>query len=325
MTNAKIKCDKQLKDCLQCKEAPCQVMEEVIEKFFSGEKPAVFKTGTEDPRNRLNHLSGEEWLYFTKTLLTTSYPSVYGHDLRKKHGANKPPQLMRELIEFFTKSDGRVLDPFAGVGGTLLGASICIPPRESVGIEINSQWVDIYKEILNRYPELQPGKMILGDCREVMRKMEDCSFDFIAADPPYNLQLKTTMCNGKYEEHGNRRTDYNMRSEDERDLSNSGSYEEFLSAMGDVFSQSFRLLKPGKYMAVILRNAYQDGRYILTQADFARVAQEINGGKGFVLKGEKVWYQAGTRLRPYGYPFSYVPNIVHQYILIFQKPKEKGR
>jgi hypothetical protein len=42
---------------------------------------------------------------------------------------------------------------------------------------------------------------------------------------------------------------------------------------------------------------------------------------GFVPKGEIIWYQAGTRLRPYGYPFAYIPNIAHQYIVIFQKPK----
>ena len=51
--------------------------------------------------------------------------------------------------------------------------------------------------------------------------------------------------------------------------------------------------------------------------DVARRAEAV----GFVTKGEKIWYQAGARLRPYGYPFAYIPNITHQYIVIFQKPK----
>ena len=75
-----------------------------------------------DPRNTLNELLGEEWLYFTKSVLQTSFPSELRHDLRKSHGANKPPQLMRKLIEFFTKGDGLVLDPFAGSGATGLAA-----------------------------------------------------------------------------------------------------------------------------------------------------------------------------------------------------------
>src|SRR5690349_20699791 len=99
-------------------------------------------------RNILNELSGAEWRYFTRSMLITTYPSEHGHKLRKAHGANKPPQLMRQLIEFFTKPGGRVLDPFAGVGGTLIGASICKKPREAVGIEINPKWVDIYKQVI---------------------------------------------------------------------------------------------------------------------------------------------------------------------------------
>lgn len=281
-----------------------------------------YKAGDEHPRNRLNHLSGEEWLYFTKTVMTTAYPSILGHQLRREHGANKPPQLMRELIEFFTKGDGVVLDPFAGVGGTLLGASICEPPRAAVGIEINPRWIEIYNRVLDLYPDLKPGVMHLGDCRQVMKTMEDNSFDFIVTDPPYNLQLKRTMCMGNDSVYTNRRTDYNMLSQEEGDIANSASYQDYLKAMGEVFDRCYRLLKPAGYMVIIVRNAYQDGKYIFTQADLARVAQELPGGRGFVPKGEKIWYQAGTRLRPYGYPFAYVPNIAHQYILVLQKPKE---
>jgi hypothetical protein len=59
---------------------------------------------TPHPKNTLNDMSGNRFLYFTKSVLSTAYPSLYSHDLRKKHGANKPPQLMALLIEFFTKT-----------------------------------------------------------------------------------------------------------------------------------------------------------------------------------------------------------------------------
>ncbi len=55
------------------------------------------------PDNTLNEMPGDEWLYFTKSLWTTAYPSELGHAARKAHGANKPPRLMAKLIEFFTK------------------------------------------------------------------------------------------------------------------------------------------------------------------------------------------------------------------------------
>src|SRR5258708_36655923 len=92
------------------------------------------------PKNTLNDMSGDRFLYFTKSVITTSFPSAYSHELRKKHGANKPPQLMALLIEFFTKTGMSVLDPFAVVGGRVIGASIPSPvPRKCVVMEINQQ------------------------------------------------------------------------------------------------------------------------------------------------------------------------------------------
>ena len=270
------------------------------------------------PKNVLNELSGGRWLYFTRSVLITTYPSEYGHQLRKAHGANKPPQLMRELIEFFTRSGGRVLDPFAGVGGTLLGASICERPREALGIEINPKWIEIYHNVLAAHRELRPQTLLQGDCLQVMETLEEGSFDLVATDPPYNIHFEQTMSNGHYAQgHANRRTDYDMRSTDPRDLANLASYEAYLEAMERVFAACYRLLKPRKYLVLIVRNAYQQGEYMFTHVDLARRAKL----HGFVPKGEIVWYQVGTRLRPYGYPSAFVPNIAHQYILVLQKPK----
>jgi DNA modification methylase len=303
---------------------------------------AISENSDVHPKNRLNDMTGAEWLYFTKSILKTSYPSVYGHRLRKAHGANKPPQLMALLIEFFTKAGQRVLDPFAGVGGTLIGASITSPgPRRCVGIEISEEWASIYEEVLSTEPDLSPQEIVIGDCLDVMDRWiegqtvhslsgaglvasEAEPFDFILTDPPYNIHLKQTMSStagGAYtDEFTNRRTDYNMRSDHDRDLANLPDHEAYLDAMEQVFGRCFRLLKPARYMAVIVRNAYQDGEYQFTHAELAACAKRA----GFVPKGEIVWYQTGSRLRPYGYPYNYIPNISHQFILVLQRPMPKA-
>lgn len=268
------------------------------------------------PKNKLNELPGGQWLYFTKTLLTTRYPTQYGHELRKRHGANKPPQLMKTLIEYFTKHDDLVLDPFAGVGGTLIGATIARRPRRAIGIEINSEWIDIYNLVVKQ-EKLAPQKLILGDCLATMQGIEDETFDFVLTDPPYNIHFEQTMSNDRYaEEFANRRTDYNMRSKEDRDLANLATYDDYLASMKIVFEECYRVLKSDKYMVFIVRDAYQDGEYIMTHADLTNAARTC----GFKNKGDIIWYQAGTRLRPYGYPYSYVPNIVHQHIVVLHKP-----
>lgn len=326
---AKEFCGAQVTDCFDCDRAEnCPILNELFLKYFkkNGVNHYESKTkGTIHPHNTLNELTGAEWLYFTKTLLTTSYSRKYGHEIRKVHGANKPPELMKYLIEFFTKGSDRVLDPFAGVGGTLLGAAIAKPPRECIGVEINPRWVEIYEKVIetckSQGDNLHKYELIQGDSLEILKTFDDGYFQFIAMDPPYNLHLAKTMCNGQYKNFANRKTDYDMYSEDPRDLANLSSYEDYLNTMECILGQCFRVLEYQKYMAIIIRNAYQDGEYIFTHADIAKRAKRA----GFIAKGEIIWYEAGTRLRPYGYPCAYVPNIAHQYILIFQKVNKKGK
>ena len=292
------------------------------------------------PANELNELPGEEWLYFTKSVWTTAYPSELGHDRRRAHGANKPPRLMAKLIEFFTRTGELVVDPFAGVGGTLLGAAIARGPRRAVGIELDPRWIAVFEATVaalaaerdGQGPKLadlgptDPGgergfdpsglEMRAGDAREVLRAIPDGSVDFVATDPPYNVQLPMTMAGGRLAEaHANRRTDYAMVSDLPGDLANLPDYAAFLDAMGEVFGEVHRILRPGRYAAVIVRDAYQDGRYLFTASDLAGRAAAV----GLVPKGDIAWYQAGTRLRPYGYPRSFVPNIAHQHIVVLRK------
>jgi DNA modification methylase len=291
------------------------------------------------PDNVLNELSGEEWLYFTKSLWTTAYPSELGHALRKAHGANKPPRLMARLIEFFTRPGELVLDPFAGVGGTLLGAAICRSPRRALGFEIEQRWADVYHEVVRQalstgadrmlpladLGSADPGgsrsfdasgsRLVVGDALMLLPGLGAGSVDFVATDPPYNPQLRQTMTGGRLaEQFANRRTDYAMVTNDPADIANSPSYDEYLDRMERVFGELRRVLRDARYATVIVRDAYQDGRYRFTGADLAARAERA----GFVTKGDLVWYQAGARLRPYGYPRSFVPNIVHQHILVLR-------
>jgi DNA modification methylase len=291
------------------------------------------------PANTLNELPGEEWLYFTKSLLTTAYPSELGHAARKAHGANKPPRLMARLIEFFSRTGDLVLDPFAGVGGTLLGAAIARGPRRAIGIELEPRWVGIYEGVVRDLaaerdglgPELadlgaaDPGgprgfdpsglRLDAGDTLAVLPTMTSGSVDLVATDPPYNLQLPMTMAGGPLaEHHANRRTDYGMVTDSAHDLANAPDYETFLERMGLVFTELRRVLRERGYAVVIVRDAYQDGRYVFTGSDLAARATAV----GLVPKGDLIWYQAGTRLRPYGYPHAFVPNIVHQHILVLR-------
>jgi hypothetical protein len=221
------------------------------------------------------------------------------------------------------------------VGGTLLGAAIARGPRRALGIELDPRWAAIYADVVAslgaehdgagpRIAELgnsDPGpprtfdpsglEMRIGDALEILPTLDDASIDLVATDPPYNIQLPLTMAGGVLAtSHANRRTDYAMVSDAPGDLANAPDYPAFLDRMGQVFAE---------YVVVIVRDAYQAGRYQFVGADLAGRAEAA----GLIPKGDLIWHQAGTRLRPYGYPRTFVPNIAHQHIVVLRREPER--
>jgi hypothetical protein len=222
----------------------------------------------------------------------------------------------------------------------LLGAAIARGPRRAIGLELDPRWTAVYEQVVaqaraergGRGPELanlgtsDPGEtrgfdpsgceMRTGDALDLLGDVPDGSVDFVATDPPYTVQLPLTMAGGRLAEaHSNRRTDYAMIGDDPRDLANAPSHDAYLGAMERVFAELRRILRPGRYAVVIVRDAYLDGVYRFTGAELADRA----AAAGLVPKGDIVWYQAGTRLRPYGYPRAFVPNIAHQHLVVLRR------
>jgi DNA modification methylase len=278
--------------------------------------------------NRLNELDNSQWLYWTNTIYETNFPPDPTHRLRKAHGAMKPPELMAEIIRFFTKTGEMVLDPFAGVGGTLLGAGLV--KRRALGIELNPLWVKIYRELVGHFEvgeggycrksvsSTQPApdvpRMILGDCIEVMRDLDAASFAAIVTDPPYGRQHG--VCGFKDE------TNFNMLNPEEAlDFGNSPDYDEYFTKMRRFGREAYRILQPGRYLVMLIGDRYYQGEYLPLGNKVAEVLRE----EGFKWKGIRIWWNKATQrpLKPYALKSCFVPNITHQNILIMRKETAK--
>jgi len=277
--------------------------------------------GIYDQRNPLNELTGKEWTFFLNSIWIKAYPPVAdkcGFDLRKIHPCPKPPLLMRDIVLFFTKRDQWVLDPFAGVGGTLLGASLCEPPRNAVGIDLNPAYVSAYKKVC-RSEGLSPQKMLSGDAQNLLSfpDVNNREFDLILTDPPYS-DLMNRLKNGhKKKLYG--RNDSTPFTDLPNDLGNL-SYDEFLIKLREILSIAAARLKNKKYMVVFCRDLQPtiERQYIL-HADVIRTVGEI---PGVIYRGMRIWHDQAADLYPFGYPYAFVMNQMHQYVLIFRKEME---
>lgn len=263
-----------------------------------------------DPRNKLNQLSNTQWMIETKSVWFSQPPQR--DPLKAQHPATFAESDIVRLIEFFTKPGGRVLDPFVGSGSTLVACARS--GREGTGIELVSQWAEVARARVAGEGGDLPQSVLEGDARELMLGLDDASFDFIVTSPPYWMILRKDR-DHKVRAERKARGLQTRYSDQDGDLGNTQSYDDFLSQLALVFGQCCRVLVPGRYMCVVVSDFRHKSRFVAYHADLARIIEPV----GFSLEGITVLVQDNKNLYPYGIPYAFVSNIHHQYILIFRR------
>ena len=267
----------------------------------------------------LNDLSEEQWAADQSPLVDTFYPTSgehsHAHHIRKKHPSPKPPQLMKRLIEFFTKKNGWVLDPFVGVGGTLLGCSMA--GRHGVGVDLSQEYLDLYQKATESL-NLEPQTVYQGDARRLDEIFNgvDCQFDLVLTDPPYGNMLSRKRTGERKKRTGD--DSPTPFTSDGGDLGNMQT-DQFYEALKSVIVQSIEFLKVKGYVVVFCKDIQPTAEYHnMIHADVVNTLIQI---PNLQFRGYKIWYDKSMNLYPFGYPYAYVSNQMHQFILIFRKEK----
>ena len=193
--------------------------------------------------------------------------------------------------------------------------------RHSIGVELNPKYVALTHERMKN--EIEPSRLgtieynlFEGDIRETLSVLADKSVDFIITSPPYWGILNKIDHKAKQERLMNG-YDHNY-GWDKADLAQIKEYSDFVDVIGQIFDDLARALSKRRYLVVIVGDFRHKQKYYMLHSDLA-AAIEKRGN--FELKGITIIYQKFKRVFPYGYPYSYVPNIHHQYALVFQKNK----
>ncbi len=269
--------------------------------------------GFYSPHNRLNELTGKEWLYWTRSVIHRPYPPNCQHALRRVHGGQKPPDLCADLIRVFTKNEALVLDPFMGVGGTLLGAARA--GRRAFGIEINPRWIEIYREVCRR-EGIAAFPARTGNAATVLEEVSG-PFDLVLTDVPYWNMDVAPRSKGRYKRVGSP-----ARPAPPTRLDRFGAASEYadkaawLAALQQVFVLACERLKPGGHLLSFIGDMYMGGVYHALSAELAAM---LSGIEPLVWQANLIWYDVSKKLHIYGYRYRYIPSLVHQNVLVFRK------
>jgi DNA modification methylase len=262
---------------------------------------------------RLNNLNGKEWLQYSFSIWKDIKKNKEEWSL--KHPAMFPIMLVEQLIDIFTNSKKQVvLDPFMGSGSTLIGAQN--KGLKAVGFEINKDYISMAKNRLdNVYKSMFSSDTnydIINDSAENLDKhLSSDTVDLTITSPPYwdILNRKRSADRKDIRNYGNLETDFG----------NIESYEQFLFSLQSVFRKVYNVTKNGRYCIVIVMDIRKNSTLYTFHSDLAKKMQDIN----FPLNDIIIWdrQKEYNNMRPLGYPYSFVVNKVHEYILIFKKKK----
>jgi DNA modification methylase len=269
--------------------------------------------------NKLNNLTGKEWIRFSKSWFIHKPPRRKEDEIL--HPAKFPESLVEEFISFFTKEGDWVLDPFMGTGSTLLAAARA--GRNSAGIELSTEYWNSARrragKILKEKTEVKAitlkgsSENLTGILRE--SSLGNILFDFVVTSPPYWNQLERNSLRQKLRKEKGLSTKYSSSRDD---IGNIKDYDEFIEKQAVIFDQVFDFTKPNSYLTIITNNVYFNGKLYPLAFDTA-VSLTKRGNKSWILKDEKIWLQDDKPLIALGVNNAWVANRHHQYCLVLRK------
>ncbi len=220
------------------------------------------------------------------------------------------------MIAFFTKQGETVLDPFLGIGSTLKASAV--NNRNGVGIELNPKYAALAEERLRtEVPTAKlkatTQKVLVGDAREIIPTLSGLDASLVVTSPPYwNILHK--IDHKATQERLNQNLDHYYGDAIE-DLGNIPEYEQFVVELADCLALCSAAMTKRGHLCAVVSDFRHKSRYYMLHADLATHLQQ----RGFTTKGIIVLHQPQKRVFPYGYPTAFVPNIHHQYIVVFQR------
>lgn len=193
------------------------------------------------------------------------------------HG-NFVPQVPRQLILRYTKEDDVVFDPFVGGGTTAYEAESL--GRHFIGVDVQPDIIeDVKHKVDNKeyFSELISGDSrdanTFADIKGILRKRNRQHIQLAILHPPYADIIKF--------------------SDNENDLSNKKTINEFLFGFSLVIKNTLSLLEPDRYLAIVMGDKYSQGEWIPLGFYCLMEAQKL----GLTLKSIVVKNMAGNRAK----------------------------
>ncbi len=274
------------------------------------------------PKTHINCLTAKDWVRSQVAIWELYYEK---RDVRDKdiHPAVFPIALPGKCIELFTHKGELVLDPFVGVGTTLVAARDLA--RNAVGFDLNKKYINFTNKRLSQL-EIDFGDktkqiVICDDAINIPKHLKENTISLSVTSPPYANMLnrkrlhKSTRGNLRVDKHYKKNLQY---SNNPRDLGTMKP-KEYAQALAEIYKGILPLLKPKAHCIINVNDLWENNHRYPIHSYIIDALEKV----GYELRNIIIWDKRNlvNKVGIFGWPSNYITlTITFEYILDFWRP-----
>ena len=288
----------------------------------------MLKTSRKQKKS-FNDLTPKEWTLLSKSVWPAREVSSIRESHHLEHGATFPVALAERTIKMYSKVNDLVLDPFSGVGSTLIAAQHL--NRNAIGFELYENFFNITKKLLDQKSlfEDYSQKIINDDCRTLDVHIPPSTVQLTFTSPPYADFIQRSIKDRATTHKKSRLVSHNKSVVKQygQHVSDFGnlSYDAFLQEVTELMKKIFLVTKDGGYNIWVVKDHRdpQHGRPLIpVHSDIAAAGEKA----GFKYHDLITWDQNEQRsLVLLGYPTVFYTNINHSFLVVLRKTPQKSK
>jgi DNA modification methylase len=280
-----------------------------------------YKKTCQCANTHINCSTAKEWVRGMVTIQPFYYEK---RDIRDKdiHPAVFPIALPKHFINLLTHKGELVLDPFVGIGTTLVAAQDL--DRNAVGFDLKEEYVEIAKNRLSQSRLTQDSQQIaiVDDAHNIPKYLEKETVSLCITSPPYANMLAHERLNKSI--RGNLRQNKHylkiqQYSNNPLDLGTM-NHEEYAKALEEIYSGILPLMRPKAHCIINVNDVWENNKRIPTHMHVIEALTKA----GFEFRNTFIWDKRDlvNKVGIFGWPNNFISlGATMEYILDFWKPQ----
>jgi DNA modification methylase len=245
-------------------------------------------------------------------------------DIRDKdvHPAVFPIALPAHFIKTLTHRGELVIDPFVGIGSTLLAAQDL--GRNAVGFDLKEEYIEISRKRLGQKKIIDDGTKqvaIFDDAHNIPAYLEENTVSLCITSPPYANMLAHKRLNKSMRGDLRKNSHYlkvQQYSNNPADLGTM-NHEEYSKALQEIYSGILPLMRKRAHCIINVNDVWENNKRIPTHVYILEALQKA----GFEFRNTFIWDKRNlvNRVGIFGWPSNFISlGATMEFILDFWKP-----